>query len=347
MTAKIPDTTNMNTTTVPASKSTFDERTDTASSTQYFHYYGQLAQQQNMLQDLVRTGCYRNAMLENAKDFKDKIVLDVGAGTGMLSYFALQAGAKKVYAIEASNMAEGAKTLAKGNGYEDRLVVIKGRVEEVDVPELVDIIISEPMGILLVNEHMRSLQESAVKEAFATPVVDAFNPATLLCTETTSPSRYEIDFLTCTEEDLYEIRMPLRFKHDKPATVHGVAFWFDVVFAGSQKDVWLCTSPFSPLTHWYQVRCLFERPLLVGDEDLTEGEVIMKVNRRQSYDIFTSINTSMSTNGGTTGSYNLKDPFYRCSEYSSHDPMVTYDPSTGTGMRAAANIAFYEECEAE
>lgn len=77
-------------------RSTFDEKTDKASSQQYFHYYGQLAQQQNMLQDLVRTGTYQRAMLDNHADFKDAVVLDVGAGTGILSHFALQAGAKKV-----------------------------------------------------------------------------------------------------------------------------------------------------------------------------------------------------------------------------------------------------------
>lgn len=80
-----------------ATKSAFDEKTDKASSQQYFHYYGQLAQQQNMLQDLVRTGTYQRAMLSNDQDFKDAVVLDVGAGTGILSHFALQAGARKVY----------------------------------------------------------------------------------------------------------------------------------------------------------------------------------------------------------------------------------------------------------
>ena len=49
-----------------------------------------------MLQDLVRTGTYQRAMLENAKDFHNAVVLDVGAGTGILSHFALQAGARKV-----------------------------------------------------------------------------------------------------------------------------------------------------------------------------------------------------------------------------------------------------------
>jgi histone-arginine methyltransferase CARM1 len=73
-----------------------------------------------MLQDTVRTAAYYQAILNNAAAFKDKIVMDVGAGSGtcylihhclytnfkgILSYFALQAGAKMVYAVEASGMA--------------------------------------------------------------------------------------------------------------------------------------------------------------------------------------------------------------------------------------------------
>uniref|UniRef100_A0A8C9EZD1 Protein arginine methyltransferase 8 n=1 Tax=Pavo cristatus TaxID=9049 RepID=A0A8C9EZD1_PAVCR len=50
-----------------------------------------------MLKDEVRTLTYRNSMYHNKHVFKDKIVLDVGSGTGILSMFAAKAGAKKVY----------------------------------------------------------------------------------------------------------------------------------------------------------------------------------------------------------------------------------------------------------
>ena len=134
--------------------SAFDKRTDEASGLQYFAFYGNLARQQSMLEDKVRTSTYQKSMLENASEFAGKVVLDVGAGTGILSYFAVQAGAKKVYAVEASNMAQYAQVLAKNNNACDKIEVVAGRIEDITLPENVDIIVSEPMGYMLFNERM-------------------------------------------------------------------------------------------------------------------------------------------------------------------------------------------------
>lgn len=72
----------------------FDRKTEKNSSDLYFHYYGQLQHQQNMLQDYVRTGAYYSAIIENRSDFEGKIVMDVGAGSGILSHFAAQVSAQ-------------------------------------------------------------------------------------------------------------------------------------------------------------------------------------------------------------------------------------------------------------
>lgn len=52
-----------------------------------------------MLKDVVRTKTYQNVIYQNSFLFKNKVVLDVGAGTGILSLFCAKAGAKHVYAV--------------------------------------------------------------------------------------------------------------------------------------------------------------------------------------------------------------------------------------------------------
>lgn len=52
-----------------------------------------------MLKDVVRTKSYRDVIYKNKFLIKDKIVLDVGAGTGILSLFCAKAGAAHVYAV--------------------------------------------------------------------------------------------------------------------------------------------------------------------------------------------------------------------------------------------------------
>uniref|UniRef100_A0A5F9CRM2 Histone-arginine methyltransferase CARM1 n=1 Tax=Oryctolagus cuniculus TaxID=9986 RepID=A0A5F9CRM2_RABIT len=134
--------------------SVFSQRTEEASAAQYFQFYGCISQQQNMMQDFVRTATYHRAILQNHSDFRDKVVLDVGCGLGILSFFAVQAGTKKVYAVEASSVAQYAEILVKNNQLSDKIIVLPGKMEEISLPEAVDVIISEPMGYMLFNERM-------------------------------------------------------------------------------------------------------------------------------------------------------------------------------------------------
>jgi type I protein arginine methyltransferase len=109
-----------------------------------------------MLKDRVRTLSYRDAILQNKHLFKDKVVLDVGCGTGILSMFASKAGAKLVIGVDMSDMIDSARDIVAENGFgEDKIVLLKGKMEEVVLPvSQVDIIISEWMGYCLLYESM-------------------------------------------------------------------------------------------------------------------------------------------------------------------------------------------------
>ncbi|KAL8576897.1 hypothetical protein ACOMHN_064681 [Nucella lapillus] len=89
------------------------------------------------------------------KVYEGKTVMDVGAGTGILYLFAASFGARKVYAVEASNTAHLCKQIVEQNGFGDRIEVIHSTVEKVDLKGAkVDVIVSEWMGFYLLHESM-------------------------------------------------------------------------------------------------------------------------------------------------------------------------------------------------
>lgn len=108
-----------------------------------------------MLKDEIRTKSYRDAIYQNPHLFKDKIVLDVGCGTSILSMFAVKAGAKHVIGVDMSTIIEKAKEIVECNGMTSKITLLQGKMEEVELPyPKVDIIISEWMGYFLLYESM-------------------------------------------------------------------------------------------------------------------------------------------------------------------------------------------------
>ena len=197
---------------VEASDSIYDSKDDA-----YFGYYSLLSHQAQMLQDTVRTSVYQRAILSNSHDFQDKLVMDVGAGNGILSFFSAQAGARRVYAVEASNMVEYLRMVVRAAreteinqdelaAYDamgaatplepsisgprnvflaDKLVPVHSKVEDVKPEHLegntqVDTIVSECLGVLLVHERMCESFIDA-RDRFLKPGGSVFPSAGTIC----------------------------------------------------------------------------------------------------------------------------------------------------------------------
>lgn len=139
----------------------------------YFKSYEDLRVHEEMLRDERRTYAYGDAFigLGESQWIDNKTVLDVGGGSGILSIFAARAGAKKVFCVEASDMAQHAARLVKENQVDDTVSVIQGRVEDVSLGDgdvRVDAIVSEWMGYGLLYESMLDSVVSA-RDRFLAP----------------------------------------------------------------------------------------------------------------------------------------------------------------------------------
>ena len=129
-----------------------------------------------MLQDESRTASYIRALEAARSAIEGKVVMDVGAGTGILSAVCARLGARRVYAVEASSIAGDTEQVMRDNGLDAVVTVLNTRVEDLeflpDYPrsvggsggggggggsgnrQVVDVIVSEWMGTLLVAESM-------------------------------------------------------------------------------------------------------------------------------------------------------------------------------------------------
>jgi protein arginine N-methyltransferase 1 len=108
----------------------------------------------SLLLDEVRTHSFQQAILDTVKP--GNIVLDLGCGTGVLAFFACQAGANRVFAIESGEVIESARMVSNQNGYEDQILFIKGHSKDVELTERVDVIITETLGNFGVGEGILS-----------------------------------------------------------------------------------------------------------------------------------------------------------------------------------------------
>ncbi|MGE0877298.1 MAG: 50S ribosomal protein L11 methyltransferase [Acidimicrobiia bacterium] len=103
-----------------------------------------LSEHRTYLADTTRLECYDRAIRREVRP--GDVVLDLGAGTGILGLMAARAGAARVYAVEAGPIIAGARDIARANGYGDSIRHVRGYSTELTLPEPVDVVVGDQIG---------------------------------------------------------------------------------------------------------------------------------------------------------------------------------------------------------
>ena len=106
----------------------------------------------SMLTDQVRTDAFRQAIARTVRG--NNVVVDLGTGSGVLAFFACQAGARRVYAIESEEVIEMARQICRNNGFQDRVVFRHDHSFRVELPEKADVIVTETLGTFGIDEGL-------------------------------------------------------------------------------------------------------------------------------------------------------------------------------------------------
>jgi len=114
--------------------------------------YAEFETHRIMIRDRIRTEAFRRALEAAVKP--GDVVLDVGTGTGILSLLAARAGAARVYAVEQTSIASLAQELIASNNFSDTVEVIQSDLVDVELPEQVDVLVSEWLGGFGIDEGM-------------------------------------------------------------------------------------------------------------------------------------------------------------------------------------------------
>lgn len=253
-----------------------------------------------MLRDRVRCFAYQRAL---APLVRDKVVLDVGSGSGILSFFAAGAGAKLVLAVDI-DVPPGAEEIARANGLADRIQFLSGNIRDIVLPiDAVDVIISEWMGGLLLMEDMlpsvlyardRWLKPGGLllpdrARLFLVPLGDVAGIdskrypslremiSSQVWVGQIDPSRFlagpscilDLDLNTIQEPDTKFYRAPFHFVVNESGILNGFGLWFDVLFSKTVPPVLLSTAPWLPPTHWGQGLWI-----IPGDIDVNPGNSV-------------------------------------------------------------------------
>lgn len=251
-----------------------------------------------MVLDPLRTDPLDKAIHKVVK--KGDVVCDIGAGLGLLSLFALSAGARFVYAIDCDGESiETAIAHAREHGVIGKISFIEGHSSDVYLPEKANVVICETIGSAAFDENILATLADAKRRFLKQggKIIPAAielwaAPATF---KIPSPLRGEgqgegvIETSHILKKDLLSepkllariktggkfssiIHVKQYFTIKKPGTLSGMAIWPKVDWA---KGIETDASPLKPLTHWKQC-VLPDKSRSVSAGDKIKFELIIR-----------------------------------------------------------------------
>lgn len=176
-----------------------------------------------MLNDEGRNHFYKNALDRIAKD---KVIADVGAGTGLLSILAAAAGAEKIYAIERDrDRYEYMTTLIERSGFKDRIQPVHADFLHTDIRA--DYYVSETINTQIFGENILSLAAHATRHGGEfipgsfeiTPVMYEHHPIFIL--DQSQPDAYDFDPRIPVDDNFYaQLRQDIARRHPIETTLY-------------------------------------------------------------------------------------------------------------------------------
>lgn len=228
-----------------------------------------LARHASMILDPLRNYPLRRAIHETVK--RGDVVCDIGSGLGLLSFFALSAGARHVYAIDCDTESmEAAIAYAQTHGVADRISFIEGHSFDVELAEKADVIICETVGSAAFDENILATLKDAKKRILKRggkiiPArIELWGAPSSFVLGKKSETMIETSFvpgkeLLCppalltrvkTKEGIRDtIRVKKTLKLKRPGVLNGLAVWPRIEWA---KGCITDASPLSAPTHWKQ-----------------------------------------------------------------------------------------------
>lgn len=260
-----------------------------------------------MMADPVRMGAYERAIAQVVHS--GDIVVDLGAGLGILSLLAARAGAAKVYAIEKGDAVELARAVVARAGLSDRVELVRANSLEARLPRTADVLISETLGSFGLDENTLEFTIDARQrllgpgarmlparvEPFLAPLEHPtghakiefwrdvagfdYQPAIDEILGRMSMADITADMLLGPAQslgvlDLHTVDDPtvsrsLRFEIARPGELHGLGGWFRAELAPGEA---IDTRPGNAATHWRHAFFPFRQPVRVVAGDFLQVE---------------------------------------------------------------------------